>query len=130
MLIAEALRRNSRGNLIQSTALAALAETGTDSALATTLRFTAYGKDRNLRIHAINLLANQWKSREDVCSALCRLLNDPSLTIRRVTARALGTMGNSLALEPLHQAASAASDGRLGRDIREAIDEIASRSHK
>jgi aminopeptidase N len=129
-LIREALRRTSRGSIIQSTAMSALAETASDSALTEILRFTLYGTERNLRIHAINLLASQWKKRDDVCSAICRLLNDPSLTVKRVAARALGSMGNTLALAPLRQAQEHAADGRLAREIREAVESISSATQK
>ncbi|MBI1805537.1 MAG: HEAT repeat domain-containing protein, partial [Ignavibacteria bacterium] len=125
-----ALQRDSRNEILRSTALQLLAEIGDDEALNLVMLYTPYGIDRNIRIQCVNTLASTWKTREDVISHLIEMLNDPSFHVRRAVIVALGNSGNPRALEPLQHSADTEADSRLAKDAREAIEKIRQAQHQ
>lgn len=122
--LAEALKRDSRNEVVRSTALQVLADVHDDSALATIMAHTRYGVEPNLRIASVGLLASRWKTNEDVVAHIIGMVNDPSFHVRRAVISVLGLMGNPSTLAPLEKIAASDPDVRLQKEARDAIDRI------
>jgi len=122
--IEKALQVNSYNDIIRSAALRLLSRMHDDYAFDILTKHTTYGIDPNLRIQALNLLAAQWKERDDVMYMLLRLARDRSYSVRRSAIRALGDTGDSRVLKPLKQYAERESDKRVLKEIRETIEKI------
>jgi len=121
---AEGLKRDSRNEIIRSTALRLLSEIKDEDALNIIMSYTRYGVDRNLRIQAVNLLATTWKERDDVFYSLLRMLRDPSFHVRRAVVNTIADIGDSRAIETLQKRVEEETDSRIIKDIREAVEKI------
>jgi aminopeptidase N len=119
-----ALQQDSHNEILRRTALQLLSQQKDDYALQTITSYTRYGVERNLRIQAVNILAASWKERDDVLYYLIKLLNDTSFDIRRAVIHALGEIGDVRAEESLQKYAVSAGDGRVTKDVRDAIKKI------
>ena len=120
----EGLKLSSRNEVIRTTALQLLSETGDDSAFGIVKAYTRYGVDRSIRIPALNALAAGWKKRDEVVNYIIGLLADPSFHVRRAVINILGGLGNSRAIEPLQACAAKEPDSRLAKEAREAAAKI------
>ena len=120
----EGLQRDSRNEIIRSTALQILGEIGDEEALALVKSYTRYGVDRNIRIQCVNTLASVWQKREDILEYLSSMLKDPGFHVRRTVISALGNMKNPKAIDALQVSAAKEADTRLQKEAREAIERI------
>ncbi|MDI6767184.1 MAG: M1 family aminopeptidase [Bacteroidota bacterium] len=120
----EGLKYTSRNEIVRATALQLLAESRDEEALKNIWSFSGYGIEPNLRLHAIRLLAINWKERDDVLYYLFRLVDDPNFHVRRIVIEILGEIGDRRALDSLHAFLQNYPDERLEKAAREAIEKI------
>jgi len=124
MYCQEGLKLSSRNEVIRTTALQLLSETGDDGAFEIVKAYTRYGVDRSIRVPALNALAAGWKKRDEVVTYIINLLGDPSFHVRRAVINILGGLGNSRAIGPLQASAAKEPDSRLAKEAREAATKI------
>ncbi|HLF15734.1 MAG TPA: HEAT repeat domain-containing protein, partial [Bacteroidota bacterium] len=120
----EALKRDSHDDMIRSSALRWLATYSNVPGISGTVRsYTARGRERNLRVLGISLLAKHWPT-EDMLEYIAGLLEDQVFHVRRAAIDALGNAGNEDSLEPLRRRLATEPNPRLLQAIREAIQKI------
>jgi aminopeptidase N len=123
----KALQQDSHNEILRRTALNLLSQQKDEYALQAVTSYTRYGIEQNLRIQAVNILASSWKERDDVLYYLIKSLKDPSFYFQRAVIRVLGEIGDARAEEPLQKYAASATDSRITKDARDAIDKIQER---
>jgi aminopeptidase N len=120
----EALARDSQDDQVRTSALRWLATYKSVPGVADTVRsYTARGRERNLRVLAVSLLAKNWPT-DDELGYVATLLDDPVFHVRRAAIDALGNAGREDSLEPLRRRLTTEPNARLQQSIREAIRKI------
>jgi aminopeptidase N len=120
----EALGRDSEDDAVRSSALRNLATYSTVPGVRDTVRsWTARGKDREMRVLAVSLLAKHWPD-DDEMARVAGLLDDPVFQVRRAAIDALGNAGREDSLEPLRRRLATEPSARLLESIRQAIRKI------
>lgn len=122
--IEKALQTDSYNDIMRNTALRLLSSMQDDYAFDILTKHTAYGIDPNLRIQAMNLLAGQWKKRDDVMDTLLCLAGDRSYSVRRFAVRTLGDLGDSRIIKSLKHCAEREIDKRVLKELQSAIEKI------
>ncbi len=120
----EGLKRDSHDDAVRTSALRWLATYANVPGILGTVRsYTARGRERNLRVLAVSLLAKHWPT-EDVLEHIAGLLEDPVFHVRRAAIEALGNAGHEDSLEPLRRRLATEPNPRLLQAIRETIQKI------
>lgn len=132
-LLAQALRRDSHGEVIRIAAIGATEKSSDPRALETLLEWTRPAHHRRIRIAALNTLpkytaahtmtADQTRATLD---ALMKVLTGARPRVRRYAARALGELGQTAApaKSTLTTVAERDTDFRVRKAAREALDKI------
>ena len=120
----EALNRDSQDDMVRTAALRWLATySAVPGVLDTVQSYTLRGRERNLRVLGISLLAKHWPT-EDVLEYIAGLMEDPVFHVRRAAIEALGNAGEEDSLEPLRRRLTDEPNPRLLQAVREAIQKI------
>jgi HEAT repeat protein len=118
------LKRDSFRESIRLAALRGLADVHDDEAFKLVGEETRYGRSREVRLTALDLLARKWKEREAVLPIAVKMTSDPSIHMRRAAAEVLGNSGSEQALAPLRRLSDTESDARLVKIARDGIEKI------
>jgi HEAT repeat protein len=122
--IDNALQMNSYNDIIRSTALRSVSMMRSDYAVDILTKYTEYGIDQNLRIQAIDLLAKQWKERDDVMYTILRLARDRNFAVKRSAIRSLSGIGDVRIINALKKNAEQEKDKRILKEIQSAVEKI------
>jgi HEAT repeat protein len=121
---ASGMKRDSFRESIRLAALRGLADVHDDAAFKMVAEETRYGRSREVRLTALDLLARKWKEREDVLPLVIKMSADPSIHMRRAAAEMLGNSGSEQALAPLRRLTDTENDTRLVKIARDGIGKI------
>ena len=120
----EHLKRESWNDIIRNAALDAIGSLQVADALPILKEYSRYGHSPSARMTAIRRLGALGRGREDVQDHLVKLLDDTYLLVRLAVVRALASIADERAVEPLMKLTSGDLDGRLKRVAEEAVRRI------
>jgi HEAT repeat protein len=118
------LKRDSFRESIRLAALRGLADIHNDAAFKLVAEEMRYGRSRQARLTALDLLARKWKEREEVLPIVIKMTADPSIHMRRAAADVLGNSGSQKALEPLRHLAESETDARIVKIAQDGIEKL------
>jgi aminopeptidase N len=123
------LSRDSHNDVVRAAAVRALGTLKTASAKHRLVGWTAYGQPPDVRLAAIDALAQNWQSDQEVRSLLDELVNDRKHHVQRRAIERLGSIGDESALNVLHAVIEHERNPLLRREARRAIVLIERRAH-
>jgi len=123
------LQRDSDNDIIRAAAVHALGTLRTEEAKRRLTAFMLYGQPPEVRLAAINALAQNWKSDDDVRRVLGALVNDRKHHVRRRAIERLGSTGDASNLAVLQAVIDHERNPILRREARKAIALIEKRVH-
>jgi aminopeptidase N len=121
----KALERPSYLDVIRTHALAGMAETRDDRALAVGRDWCAYGRPPRARVAAIGTLAriarHKEPARDEIVEFLTPLADDREFMVRMRLPAAFEEIGDARAIAPMRRLAERDLDGRIHRRASEAV---------
>lgn len=117
------LNRNSWSEVVRSGALAALAQTGDESALPALMEWTEYGKPLRARRAAIDALPRLSEGPK-VRQQLVKILGDKDPHVRSAALSALGDLDDPKASAPIEELLLRELDGGVRTKAREVLAEF------
>jgi aminopeptidase N len=121
------LRRESYNDVIRTAAMNALGAMKTASTKRRLIGWTAYGQPVEVRLAAIDALAQNWQGDQEVRLLLVELVSDRKHHVQRRAIERLGSVGDESTLSILHAVIEHERNPLLRREARRAIERVQKR---